>query len=365
MEIRLYYQMLQRGWWIILLAALVALTASLALSYSAIPQYQASARFIISPNPSIITGRDVVNSLDTLDRRSIVSTYAEVMNSRRIYESTLASLNLSDSELKEYTYNAVVLPDSSVLELLVTGPSPKVAAVLANALGEQAIAYTRLLNQVYDVNFLDTAVPSSVPVSPQPLRDAALALAIGAVLGGVLVILREQIRTPIDALRRRTMIDTASSAYSRRYFERTLEETLARSPSGNVSLGLIQLDRLGDLVDTLPPVLSQDVLHEISRRLRNELRGNDVVGRWGTAEFSVMLPSTPAVAAERTMQRVRQALSEPFMLGQTSDTVQMEAFTAMAVSQPGENVSTLIERAESSLGVARSKHIAETISGRA
>jgi len=105
MEIRLYFQMLQRGWWLIVLGALVAVIASLAASYLVVPQYQAAARFFITPNASLSSEKEVVNSLNTLDRRSIVSTYAEVMNSHRIYADTLAALQLNPVDVEGiYTY---------------------------------------------------------------------------------------------------------------------------------------------------------------------------------------------------------------------------------------------------------------------
>jgi hypothetical protein len=64
---------------------LVALTVYLAISYIAIPQLSAVTWFIISSS-SLASGAEVVRSLDTLDRRSVVATYAEVMNSSHIPE---------------------------------------------------------------------------------------------------------------------------------------------------------------------------------------------------------------------------------------------------------------------------------------
>ncbi len=360
MEIRLYFQMLQRGWWLILLGALVAVIASLTASYLAVPQYQATARFIITPNASLSSEKEVVNSLNTLDRRSIVSTYAEVMNSNRIYADTLAALQLNPVDVEDiYKYETVVLPESSVLELNVTGPNPQAVANLANAIGYQSIQFTNRLNQVYDVNFLDTAVPPEEPISPQPLRDAGLALVLGAVAGGVLAILREQIRTPFDALRQRSLVDPNSLAFNRRYFERSLEEAQARSLTGNVGLGLIQLEGLTDLIDSLPPVLSQQMLQEVTRKLRSELRGNDIIGRWSDSEFAVMLPSTPVNAAERTMDRVRQALMEPIFISQSNDSVRLEPYVGMAVSQPQEPVNSLVSRAEEALAQGRRTHLSK------
>lgn len=362
MEIRLYLQMLLRSWWIIALAALVALVASLGASYLAVPQYQATARFIINPSAAITTSADVVRSLDTLDRPSVAATYVEVMNSQRIFSDAVTALgiNPADASLSAYTVQAIVLPSSSVLQLSVTGPNPNVAAELANMIGNQSINYAKRVNSVYNMEFLDSAVADPVPFSPLPLRDASLALVLGLFGGAVLAILSEQIRMPIEALRRRTLIDQVSSAFTRRHFQSRLEEEQARSQTGDIGLGLIQLEGLTGLADTLPTILAQQLYQEVTRRLRNELRGNDIVGRWGAVEFAVMLPSTPAVAAERTLNRIRQALSEPIVISQTKETIQLLPYTAVTVSKPQEPVASLITRAEEALIQSRRIHLAGT-----
>ena len=179
MEIRLYFQMLQRGWWIILLVAIMALAVSLGISYTAIPQYNVVARFIITPGASLTTGRDVVSGLRTLDR-GIVATYVEIMNSRRILSDSLSSLNVSDAVIRNnYTILAVELPDSSVIELNVSGPDPKLAADLANTIGNTTISFARSLNTVYVINILDTAIPAEKPFSPQPVTGFSCGPGVG------------------------------------------------------------------------------------------------------------------------------------------------------------------------------------------
>jgi len=360
MEIRLYLQMLLRGWWMIILTALVALAASLGISYLAVPQYNATARFIINPGATLTSGMDVVRSLDTLDRPSVAATYVEVMNSKRIFDDSINTLGLNpdDPALADYLVEAVVLPSSSVLQLTVSGPNPKVVAQMANMIGNQTINYIKRVNSVYNMEFLDVAAPPTDPFSPQPLRDASMALALGGVAGAVLAILSEQIRMPIEALRRRSNLDQVSSAFNRRYFERRLEEEQARSQTGDIGLGLIQLEGLIGLTETLPTILAQQVFHEVTRRLRNELRGNDIVGRWGEVEFAVMLPSTPATAAERTLSRIRTALSDPIFISQTKESVHLHPYTAVTVSQPDEPVADLVERAEEKLVESRRAHLA-------
>ena len=126
MELKLYLQMLRRGWWLVALTALIALTASLGASFLVTPQYEVVARFIISPGAlGESSPTTILNGLNTINNQSVMTTYAEVMNSNRIYNDALAFLQLQPDDLKDYTYESVVLPSSSVLELSVKGPDPQ------------------------------------------------------------------------------------------------------------------------------------------------------------------------------------------------------------------------------------------------
>src|SRR5512134_3648318 len=103
MEIKLYLRMLQRGWWIIVVTTLVAIIVTLIASYFATPIYRATTRFVISPSATFVAeGNNVLNSLATLDKRSIITTYAEVLNSPRIHRETFELLRLNEADLKEY-----------------------------------------------------------------------------------------------------------------------------------------------------------------------------------------------------------------------------------------------------------------------
>jgi diguanylate cyclase (GGDEF)-like protein len=152
-------------------------------------------------------------------------------------------------------------------------------------------------------------------------------------------------------------MDQPSSAFNRRHFQRDLEETQARS-HGNVGLALIHLEGLNGLIDTLPPRVSQSLLQNITSKLRKELRGNDRIGRWSDLQYAVILPATPIQAAERTLERIRVALTETIQLEQINSPVFLEPFVAVVVSQDQEAPQSVIERAEIALDQARQKHFA-------
>ena len=354
MEIKLYFRMLQKNWWLILLTAMTAVTVSLAISYAAVPQYSSIARFIIIPSSTLTSGADVVRSLDTLDRRSVVATYAEVMNSSRIFEGSADFLGLdANTIIKDYKIQAVDLPDSSVLELTVSGPNPELAAQLANAIGFQSITFTRSLNLIYELNFLDTAIPAELPFSPEPLRDGLVALLLGVGIGGILAVLSEQIRVPIEAYRHRSRIDSVTGTYNANYFSRLLEQELANNPDDVLSIGIVELNGLSDYLGTLPPAGLETLLVKVKEILRRELRGNDIIGRWDEISFSVMLPTTDGPASSRTFDRIYQALLQPMDLSAYGVTVNLDPHIGGAVYSNTITARELIAKAQASLEQSR------------
>lgn len=353
MEMRLYFQMLRRGWWIVLLTTLVALVVALIASYLATPQYTAIARFIVTPSNALVNRTDVVNSLATLNSQSVMATYAEVMNSNRVYSDALAFLQLQPKDVKNYTYKASVASSSSVLELSVTGPDPQMAAKLANTIGYQTISFSNSLNQVFSVAFLDIAAPPVVPSSPQPLLNSVMAIVLGLVVGAILAILIEQLRMPLEVFRQRLHIDNMTGVYNSRYFSRLVEDELEKNPKEVLSIGIVELTGLRDLIDTFPIASLQKVFQKITTTLRKELRGNDIIGRWNDVSFVVMLPSTPAAAASRIFERISQALSDPVDLDQFDVNVTLDSHIGGA--EYGNEISSreLFEMSDKALDQAR------------
>lgn len=356
MQLRNYLNMLQRGWWIIALTTLTALTMTLAASYRTVPQYRTSARFIISPNPELSQGgRDLVNTLMSLDKRTVASTFAEVLDSPTIYKETSAELNIPVDRLRSYRVTTVVLPGANILELSATGPDPEVAADLANAIGRRGIDYVTRLYKVYAVEAYDPAMPPAEPVSPQPRRDAGLALVIGLVVGSGLAILREQLRAPLAALRERAAVDPTSMAYNRSYVIARLAE-LARNGGMPLALGLTQFDGLNDVIGTAPHAVNQGILRRITATFRDNLRGRDVIGRWNETCFVVALPNTSTQSAFETLQGICQGLAQQELLDE--EHMALQPRIAVIAYEIDETTDALLERAEAALEKARSsKHV--------
>lgn len=353
MELRLYLQILRRGWWIIILTILVALLTALGVSYFGTPKYRVVSRFIVTPGTVLTDRYQVLTSLNTLDNQVITATFAEVMNSDRIYTEALSFLQLQPVDLEDYTYKAVVVSNTSVLELTVTGPDPEMVASLANAIGYRTINFVRQLNQVYNFDFLDIPAPPSEPYSPNPLLNGILAIVLGLIGGVVLTVLSEQLRVPFEAFRQRLHFDEITGVYTGKYFSSILDDELAQNPNGIFTIGIVELNGLRDVMDALPVASLQRILRQVTEVLRRELRGNDVIGRWNEYSFVIMLPKTPGAAAKRIFERIFQSLNRPIELDQLGTTLEFDTHIGAAEYSSGISADELLEKANVALEQAR------------
>jgi diguanylate cyclase (GGDEF)-like protein len=355
MEFRFYLRTIQRGWWLILISILVAVSVSLIYSYYFVtPMYESQAKFVVSPNLSNFEREsDLVDSLETLDKRSIVATYGEIISSRQVFVKSIVELGANPLDYVDYTTSVTVLPDTNILQLTVQGLHPEAVTVLANSIGQKAINQIKSLYQVYDINFLDVAIPPLEPFRPQPLQDAGLALLLGAVVGVGLAILRDQLSSSLDRLSRRRMVDSESLAFTRNEFDRRLRDEIATHPDSYLSLGFIYLNGIESISDSLPQSYLNQIVRKVTSTLQYHLRGNDIVGRWSKLQFSVMMPTTPGQSATQKLDQIRGILSQPFSLDSSGDIiVNLDPRIGVAARKKGETSILLVENTNRALEIA-------------
>lgn len=172
-----------KGWWIIAITTVTAVALSLLVSYTTEPVYRSSARYIVSPDIGLSDQTDLLRSLDTLDRTSIINTYAQVFGSRRIYQESLAEMGLDGQDVAGYDVSAVSLPESNVIQVSVEGTDVEQVRTLVETIGERSIDYVQDLYFLYNITLLDPASVPSSPISPTPTRDAGVAAVLGFILG--------------------------------------------------------------------------------------------------------------------------------------------------------------------------------------
>lgn len=192
MELHQYLNILKRGWWIIVAMMLAISGLGIFYSYSQTPIYESTSNFVVNPTLRMNETGDMLYSLDTLaSRTTLATTYANILSSRTTVETAATTLGVSSDVLENYTVLAVVLPDSNIIQLAVDGPSPDLAADLANRIGKTGQQNIRNLQEIYELRLVDTAIPNDEPISPNHPIDIILSMMVGIAGGLAFVTLRE------------------------------------------------------------------------------------------------------------------------------------------------------------------------------
>lgn len=346
---RHYVELLQSNWRWIAIFILAACILSVAISLTATPIYRATTSFIIFPNENLTSSRDVVSSLDTLEKRSVITTYSEILSSERVYENTQTEMEGASIDFDAYTRSVTIQPESNIFYLNVDGPDPQAAAAMANRIGEQGIATIKSIYQVFDIAILDEAQAPTAPISPRPLLSLGIWAFGGLLLGIFKVILFYQVSRPIEAIRERLNSDSESGAYKRAYFSNLVERRMAERPGAPLSLALIELESLKTFASSLPNAVLTDFLTNTVEILKKQLRGNDFVGRWTEAAFAIMLPDTPPQPAARTLIRIRQALLQPMEEASKLYKISLKPSVGLTAWEHDETLSQLFSNVEFAL----------------
>lgn len=167
----------------LLIAAAITLLAWLAAAAQP-KRYRAESIGAVTPKFTNLQPSDVMRGVDTLDRRLVVSTIAELAQTPR----TQRQVGMRDGE----NVVAGVIPSTSLFRLTVESTDARHAAAIANALPPLLDAQTRAMFAVYDVSLVSAATVPSKPSLPRVSRAVMAGLVIGLLVGVAVAYLIEQ-----------------------------------------------------------------------------------------------------------------------------------------------------------------------------
>ena len=145
--------------------------------------YRASAMLAVVPNTSVQADADVLRSLDALERRTLLATFARLPGTPETTAAVATMLQQNPRRLTAYAFGASVLPSTNIIRIDVDGPEPELAARLANAAGEVAAAEARSLYRIYTMRPIAAATASRRPIHPDSSRNSLAAGVVGLFIG--------------------------------------------------------------------------------------------------------------------------------------------------------------------------------------
>lgn len=111
----------------------------------------------------------------------------------------------------------------------------------------------------------------------------------------------------VDKIREQSRRDSLTWLYNHQYFLETLNALLNRCQRSNeiFSIAMIDIDFFKDINDTYGHLAGDYVLKEVSKTLSSELRGGDIISRYGGEEFAILLPSRDIKTGYDISERIR------------------------------------------------------------
>ena len=143
--------------------------------------FRSSARVVVGPSERITNAREVMEVYNTLDRRSVVATMAKMALSEPVAGAVVSEI----PEGRNYETNCVVVPDTNILEITVTGPKADTAAAIANATARHTIPFATQMYGSFQLKMMDPGGETRItrPILPRNLAaGAGLGLTIGLML---------------------------------------------------------------------------------------------------------------------------------------------------------------------------------------
>lgn len=124
--------------------------------------------------------------------------------------------------------------------------------------------------------------------------------------------------------------------------------TLAQRHGGQLAVMFLDLDHFKNINDTLGHSVGDQLLVDISRRLRATLREEDSLSRLGGDEFILLLPNTDEAGATRVAAKLIAAVAQPCLIEQNELTSTVSIGIAIYPND-GQDFETLSKNADAAM----------------
>lgn len=155
-------------------------------------------------------------------------------------------------------------------------------------------------------------------------------------------------------------IDAKTGLLNAGTWQREAEAEFFRALRGNMPLALamVNIDHFSDVDDMAGQLVRDQLIRDIAGMLRDQLPDHDLIGRFGSGEFAILLPQTSRVEAQRISERLRDHIAaEPIAIesgSQEGFVFRLTVSIGVALlNESRRKLAELIGAADTALGQAR------------
>jgi capsular polysaccharide biosynthesis protein len=179
----MYSRALRTWWWVILAVPFLSVLAAAHLTSQQEPLFRSATEVAVVPSPDLTEPSDVLRGLETLERRTIIATFASIAETNETLGLAVARLDLDESGISGYRVQASVVPRTNIIRISVEGRDGERASLLANTLADVVAEEAKTMYQLFEFRRLESARPPRGPFHPDPSRNALVAAILGVFVG--------------------------------------------------------------------------------------------------------------------------------------------------------------------------------------
>lgn len=165
-------------------------------------------------------------------------------------------------------------------------------------------------------------------------------------------ILLSQWRHRERLIKQLSQIDPLTNLFNRRSINQCLEQ-LNDAQDEPYALVLLDLDHFKHINDQYGHHKGDEALVQVSAILSQQLRGTDIVGRFGGEEFILILHHSNTEQAQQAAERCRLAIQHIQLMSDENQPIQITASFGIAVSKPDIRPQLLLSQADKALYEAK------------
>lgn len=119
--------------------------------------------------------------------------------------------------------------------------------------------------------------------------------------------------------------DEKTGLYNNRFFENQLDFEVEKTKrkKEKLSLIMIDIDFFKKINDTYGHIKGDEILVQLARVIKEQVRTYDIASRFGGEEFSIILPETTSSKAMILASRLKKAVSQDVFLKKYNVTISM------------------------------------------
>lgn len=150
-----------------------------------------------------------------------------------------------------------------------------------------------------------------------------------------------------QTLRTNMVIDPLTKCLNRFGLDAAINKMFPVRGNEGVYVMILDLDHFKKINDTLGHAAGDEVLRQTSTALSQELRADDIFGRWGGEEF-VIISKINRENLESLVERLMRSLPSVSIEG-TQNTSRVTMSIGITQAQPGESFNDVFERADKAM----------------